>query len=74
MTWFDSPNDAAEAEADLAAAGYTFERTPYVFDEDDGILLTPTVYGVIFGYPCDGARDCHDHGGRWRSARTGADA
>ena len=50
MAWFDSPDDAAEATADLAAAGYAFEITPYVFDEADGILLTPTVYGVISGY------------------------
>ena len=50
LAWFDSPEDATEAKAALAAAGYAFEQTPYVFDEDDGFLLTPTVYGVITGY------------------------
>jgi hypothetical protein len=50
LAWFDSPDDAKEAEEALAAAGYAFEQTPYVFDEDDGFLLTPTVYGVITGY------------------------
>jgi hypothetical protein len=50
MAWFDSPDDAAEAEEALAAAGFAFEQTPYVFDEKDGFLLTPTVYGTIAGY------------------------
>jgi hypothetical protein len=50
LAWFDSPDDAVEAETALAAAGYAFEKTPYVFDEVDGFLLTPTVYGVITGY------------------------
>jgi hypothetical protein len=50
MAWFDSPDDAVEAEAALAAAGYAFERTPYVFDEHNGFLITPAVYGVITGY------------------------
>ena len=50
MAWFESPGDAEEATAALAAAGYSFEITPYVFDDSDGILLTPTVYGVITGY------------------------
>jgi hypothetical protein len=40
--WFESPDDAAEAETALAAVGYAFEQTPYVFDEKDGFLLTPT--------------------------------
>jgi hypothetical protein len=50
LAWFDSPDDAAEAKAALATAGYTFEQTPFVFDEDNGFLITPTVYGVITGY------------------------
>jgi hypothetical protein len=50
LAWLDSPDDATEAATALAAVGYAFERTPYVFDEDDGFLLTPTVYGVITGY------------------------
>jgi hypothetical protein len=50
MAWFDSPDDATEAETALAAAGYAFEQTPYVFDEHDGFLISPTVYGVITGY------------------------
>jgi hypothetical protein len=50
MAWFESPDDAAEAETALAAAGYAFEQTPYVFDEKDGFLLTPTVYRVIAGH------------------------
>ena len=50
MAWFDSPDDAKEAEEALAVAGYAFEQTPYVFDEDNGFLLTPTVYRVITGY------------------------
>jgi hypothetical protein len=50
LAWFDSPDDATEAEAALATVGYAFERTPYVFDEHNGFLLTPTVYGVITGY------------------------
>jgi hypothetical protein len=50
LAWLDSPDDAAEAETALAAVGYAFEQTPYVFDEVDGFLLTPTVYGVITGY------------------------
>jgi hypothetical protein len=36
MAWFDSPDDATEAEAALATAGYAFEQTPYVFDEGSG--------------------------------------
>jgi hypothetical protein len=50
MAWFDSPDDAEEAKAALAAAGYAFEQTPYVFDVSNGFLLTLTVYGVIAGY------------------------
>jgi hypothetical protein len=50
MAWFDSPEDAKEAEEALAAAGYAFEQTPYVFDEHNGFLITPMVYGVIAGY------------------------
>ena len=50
LAWFDSPGDAVEAKATLAAAGYAFERTPYVFDEHNGFLIAPTVYGVISGY------------------------
>jgi hypothetical protein len=50
MVTFQSPDDAEEAAAALAEVGYTFEQTPYVFDEDGGILLTPAVYGVITGY------------------------
>jgi hypothetical protein len=50
LAWFDSPEDATEAKEALAAAGYAFEPTPYVFDEHNGFLLTPTVYGVISGY------------------------
>jgi hypothetical protein len=50
MAWFDSPDDAKEAKEALAAAGYTFEQTPYVFDEHNGFLISPTVYGVITGY------------------------
>jgi hypothetical protein len=50
MAWFDSPNDVKEAETALAAAGYAFEQTPYIFDEHNGFLLTSTVYGVITGY------------------------
>jgi hypothetical protein len=40
MVTFQSPDDAEEAAAALAEAGYAFEQTQYVFDEDDGILLT----------------------------------
>jgi hypothetical protein len=43
-------DDAEEGAAALATAGYTFEVTPHVFDEEGGILLTPTVYGVISGH------------------------
>jgi hypothetical protein len=50
MAWFDSPDDAKEAKEALAAAGYAFEQTPYVFDENNGFLITPTVYGMITGY------------------------
>jgi hypothetical protein len=50
MAWFDSPDDAVEAKEALAAVGYVFEPTPYVFDVHNGFLLTPTVYGVISGY------------------------
>ena len=50
LAWFDSPEDATEAKAALAAAGYAFEQTPYVFDEHNGFLIAPTVYGVISGY------------------------
>jgi hypothetical protein len=50
MAWFESPDDAEEAKEDLAAAGYAFEQTPYVFDVHNGFLLAPTVYGVITGY------------------------
>jgi hypothetical protein len=50
MAWFDSPDDAEEATAALAAVGYSFEITPYVYDDLDGVLLTPTVYGFISGY------------------------
>ena len=50
LAWFDSPDDAEEAEEALGAEGYAFEQTPYVFDEHDGFLITPTVYGVITGY------------------------
>jgi hypothetical protein len=50
MAWFDSPDDAEEVTEALAYAGYAFELTPHVFDEEDGILLTPSVYGVISGY------------------------
>jgi hypothetical protein len=50
LAWFDSPEDATEAKAALAAAGYTFEQTPYVFDVHEGFLIAPTVYGVITGY------------------------
>ena len=49
LAWFDSPDDAEEAEEALGAEGYAFEQTPYVFDEHDGFLITPTVYGVITG-------------------------
>jgi hypothetical protein len=50
LAWFDSPDDAEEAKEALAAVGYAFEQTPYVFDEEDGFLITPTVYGVITGH------------------------
>ena len=50
LAWFDSPEDATEAKAALAAVGYAFEQTPYVFDVHNGFLLAPTVYGVIAGY------------------------
>ena len=50
LAWFDSPDDAEEAKAALAAVGYVFEQTPYVFDVHDGFLIAPTVYGVITGY------------------------
>jgi hypothetical protein len=50
MAWFENPDNAAETAADLAAAGYIFEQTPYVFDEYNGILLTSIVYGVISGH------------------------
>ena len=50
LACFNSPEDAVEAKAALAAAGYAFERTPYVFDEHNGFLIAPTVYGVISGY------------------------
>jgi hypothetical protein len=39
MAWFDSPDDAEEAKEALAAAGYAFETTPYVFDESARWLL-----------------------------------
>jgi hypothetical protein len=50
MATFQSPDDAKEAAVALAEVGYVFEQTPYVFDEEDGILLTPTVYGIISGH------------------------
>jgi hypothetical protein len=50
MGWFDSPANAEEAAEVLAAAGYAFEQIPYLFDEINGFLIAPTVYGIITGY------------------------
>jgi hypothetical protein len=50
MAWFESSDSATAAGMALAAIGYTWEQTPYVFDEEDGVLLTSTVYGVISGH------------------------
>jgi hypothetical protein len=46
---FDCPEDAAEAAAALQASGYTLTLNPALRDEHEGVLLTPSVFGVIRG-------------------------
>ena len=46
---FDCPEDAAEAAAALQASGYELTLNPALRDEHEGVLLTPSVFGVIRG-------------------------
>jgi hypothetical protein len=47
---FGCPEDAAEGAAALRATGYELTLNPDIKDEsDDGVLITPSVFGVIRG-------------------------
>jgi hypothetical protein len=46
---FDCPADAADAAVALRCFGYELRLNPNLVDEDDGVILTPTVFGVIRG-------------------------
>jgi hypothetical protein len=46
---FYCPEDAAEGAAALQASGYELTLNPALKDEHEGVLLTPSVFGVIRG-------------------------
>jgi hypothetical protein len=46
---FDNPEDAAKGAAALQASGYKLTLNPDLKDEHEGVILTPSVYGVIRG-------------------------